>query len=338
MNCAERDTICNEHKISSYPTLVLFPGEHVLNGAQSAVSVLSWVRKTHPSESQLSKPDAGEAVGAVVQNPHLRLANSSLDVHELVKAAKLASLGLPTEARYVHDGLLADGTRGAPSPHASGLATTHAELQRPDGGAPSLRLRKMSHPIPAVDVLAAARWTLLHDVTAVLSATPSQAFARKPLGALRAWLHLLSRGLPRDRDGGTAANGAAELLTALHGEVHLPTSEEWRAMLVKANVEFWPSEWHACNSSHPELHAYPCSLWLLFHSLLAHQTEPDALPSLHAIVGYVTNFFSCKDCVGHFAVLAAGLEGELRAMASTHQHGRERAALWLWQAHNKVSG
>ena len=43
----------------------------------------------------------------------------------------------------------------SPSPHASGLATPHAELQRPDGGAPSLRLRKMSHPIPAVDVRAA---------------------------------------------------------------------------------------------------------------------------------------------------------------------------------------
>ena len=96
--------------------------------------------------------------------------------------------------------------------------------------------------------------------------------------------------------------------------------------------------WVGCNSSRPELHAYPCSLWLLFHTLVAHAPEPDALPTLHAIVGYVTNFFGCAECVGHFAVLAARLESDVRALA-THRHrgGRERAALWLWKAHNTVS-
>ena len=96
--------------------------------------------------------------------------------------------------------------------------------------------------------------------------------------------------------------------------------------------------WVGCNSSRPELHAYPCSLWLLFHTLVAHAPEPDALPTLHAIVGYVTNFFGCKECVGHFAVLAARLESDLRALAAhKHRGGRERAALWLWKAHNSVS-
>ena len=70
----------------------------------------------------------------------------------------------------------------------------------------------------------------------------------------------------------------------------------------------------------------------------AHASEPDALPTLHAIVGYVTSYFGCSDCVGHFAVIAARLESDIREL-STHAHhgGRERAALWLWQAHNKVN-
>ena len=71
---------------------------------------------------------------------------------------------------------------------------------------------------------------------------------------------------------------------------------------------------------------------------LAHASEPDALPNLHTIVGYVTNFFGCADCVGHFAVISARLESDIREL-STHSHhgGRERAQLWLWQAHNKVN-
>jgi hypothetical protein len=65
----------------------------------------------------------------------------------------------------------------------------------------------------------------------------------------------------------------------------------------------------------------------------------DALPTLHSIVAYVTNFFGCTECVGHFAVLAARLETDVREMADVHhQHGgRARAALWLWQVHNKVN-
>ena len=51
----------------------------------------------------------------------------------------------------------------------------------------------------------------------------------------------------------------------------------------------------------------------------------------------MTNFFSCQECVGHFAVIAAGLEQNLMEMASQHRHGRDRAALWLWQAHNRVN-
>lgn len=42
--------------------------------------------------------------------------------------------------------------------------------------------------------------------------------------------------------------------------------------------------------------------------------------------------------VGHFAIIAARLEPELRELAGQHHHGgRDRAALWLWQAHNSVN-
>ena len=210
-------------------------------------------------------------------------------------------------------------------------------IQHPAADAAMLQLRPMPWPVPVDDVLAAARYTLEQEIFATLSAAPSHAYARTKLGALRAWLHLLHRALPHGRDGGAAATGASELLSGLHGRASLPSPEEWRALLTQSGVDAWPSSWHACNSSHAELHAYPCALWLLFHSLLAHASEPEALPSLHAVVGYIKEFFGCEDCRGHFMVLAAALEKDVREMASEHEHGRHRAALWLWQAHNHVN-
>ena len=96
----------------------------------------------------------------------------------------------------------------------------------------------------------------------------------------------------------------------------------------------WPITWVACNSSRADLHAYPCSLWLLFHTLIAHSSEPTALTTLHAVVGYVTTFFSCSECASHFRQLASHLDADVRK--SKLKGGRDRAMLWLWEAHNKV--
>ena len=201
------------------------------------------------------------------------------------------------------------------------------------------RFAQMPRPVPVRDILTAARYSLYHDVADALTSAPREAYARKRLGALRAWLHALHRALPHERDGGAAATGAGELLASLHGRTGLPTHDEWIEMLARSGFpEDTVDEWVGCASNHTELHGYPCSLWMLFHTLLAHSPEPEALPTLHTIIGYVTNFFGCADCVGHFAVLSAHLETDLRALSQQRHHGgRERAALWLWQAHNKVN-
>ena len=96
---------------------------------------------------------------------------------------------------------------------------------------------------------------------------------------------------------GVTAKGAGEMLTALHGQIELPSHNQWTELLQRTGLgDATEMPWTACNSSRAELHAYPCALWLLFHTLLAHSAEPEAMPSLHAIVGYITNFFGCTDC------------------------------------------
>ncbi len=337
VNCVQHDDICNAHGVNMYPTLVLYPGEEKFDGAHNKEAVLAWVHEQHALSTAVAATDAppkavataattAVAAAAVAATPTTAAATPAVQAAQV--HAKLASLVQQQATRL--------------GPNASLLLQHPAAdaamlLQHPAADAAMLKLRPMPRPVPVEDVLAAARYTLHKDVLATLSAAPSHAYARTKLGALRAWLHLLHRALPQGRDGGAAATGASELLNGLHGRTTLPSADEWRALLSRSGVDAWPSAWNACNSTHAELHAYPCALWLLFHSLLAHATEPEALPSLHAIVGYVKEFFGCEDCRGHFTVLAAALEKDLREMASEHQHGRHRAALWLWQAHNHVN-
>ena len=318
VNCPEHKDICTSHGISAYPTIVLFPGEKKFEGSHTKEAVFAWVQEQHRTSTgtDAAVPDAAATAATVA-------------------AAASQAVGRMVANDVMRQGDAAARAVGSMLQHAAHNASV--VIQHPAADAAMLQLRPMPWPVPVDDVLAAARYTLEQEIFATLSAAPSHAYARTKLGALRAWLHLLHRALPHGRDGGAAATGASELLSGLHGRASLPSPEEWRALLTQSGVDAWPSSWHACNSSHAELHAYPCALWLLFHSLLAHASEPEALPSLHAVVGYIKEFFGCEDCRGHFMVLAAALEKDVREMASEHEHGRHRAALWLWQAHNHVN-
>ena len=89
----------------------------------------------------------------------------------------------------------------------------------------------MPRPVPVEDVLAAARYSLYHDVSNALAASVSNANPRRRLGALKSWLYALQHALPQ-LDGGAAAAGMGELLAGLHafGD-SLPTQDEWMQML-----------------------------------------------------------------------------------------------------------
>ena len=319
VNCAEYDAICNKHSITSYPTIMLYPGELHFSGlglgANNNVElVLGWVKEKFPDAEELP------------------VANYSSDYFKARVNMALEQAAAASKGGATGGGLGDDLMRTAAD---LGISPQEDE----DSPRPMLRPRQMPRPAPVTDVLTAARYSLYHDVAkALLKAAPKESSsARKRLGALRAWLHALHHALPHDRDGGTAATGTGELLAALHGKTELPDHEEWMGMLARSGFPDAPDEWDGCASNHTDLHAYPCSLWILFHTLLAHSSEPDALPNLHTIVGYVTHFFGCADCSGHFAVLSARLETDIRELFGGHHGGRERATLWLWQAHNKVN-
>ncbi|XP_067140926.1 sulfhydryl oxidase 2-like isoform X2 [Centruroides vittatus] len=96
-------------------------------------------------------------------------------------------------------------------------------------------------------------------------------------------------------------------------------------------------DWQGCKGSKPGFRGYPCSLWMLFHTLTvqAHYKYQkgivnDSHEALFAIRGYVKYFFTCADCSEHFQNMASNMENELQNQDDT--------ILWLWKAHNRVNG
>jgi len=99
-------------------------------------------------------------------------------------------------------------------------------------------------------------------------------------------------------------------------EADLPGEQQWAGMLQRAGIsESIGSPYLSeaanrlvmCTSAMPARHGYPCSLWLLFHTLLAHSSPEHAPQTLEAILRYVDVFFSCAECVAHFRSLALHL-------------------------------
>ena len=152
------------------------------------------------------------------------------------------------------------------------------------------------------------------------------------LGALVEWLDALGFALPR-KDWRTRADELRAVVAA---------KPRWkREALTKQLVKHGfaePSErdWAACGACAPRgpeaagTGGYACSLWLLFHALLANCDRRAAPHVLDAIRAFVVNFFGCADCAAHFGAMWDELDGA----AASNQID---ANVWLWRAHNAVS-
>ncbi|CAF1215251.1 unnamed protein product [Adineta steineri] len=94
-----------------------------------------------------------------------------------------------------------------------------------------------------------------------------------------------------------------------------------------------------CNGSDSSKRGYPCTLWVLFHSMTVKQAilaEQNALPSyikpsdvIVSIREFIGNFFLCEECVTHFVNMTINAENEIK---SYHE-----SILYLWRSHNIVN-
>ena len=97
-----------------------------------------------------------------------------------------------------------------------------------------------------------------------------------------------------------------------------------------------PSNWTGCAGSQSKFRGYPCSLWTLFHTLSVNAANKDAAfkkggvsTVAKAMEGYISNFFSCRDCAEHFANHVS----QLGSLPSTG----DQSIIWLWRVHNTAN-
>ncbi len=94
-------------------------------------------------------------------------------------------------------------------------------------------------------------------------------------------------------------------------------------------------EWAACRGSAPRYGGYPCGQWSLWHTLTVRQRAAQRghpTQVLNAMVGYIRNFFSCRECAEHFVEATRG-----GADFATTVTDYDSAVLYLWGKHNEVN-
>ena len=333
INCAnhKNDDGCNANHIKSFPTIILFGGpSHVEvkhEEARTAKAMLDWLANhtglplaDHTLSEATLAPKAVPAPAKTVEAAATPKTLTSADARRLDPAKTAAKAG--------------GGEAWARTHAAKQMAAARAAA----GGvrAPLVPRPEVSRPVPYDDLFAAVEYSLRHEVPPA----DGESLSSDKLRALKHWLKALTRGLPTSPDGGQLRASievvAQKLEGAFAGREAL-TAARYNAALDAAEPPWGATSWTHCTSPHPELHGYPCSLWLLFHSLLAHATDDDAFSVVLAIQEYVHAFFSCRECADNFEK-----EWQSRGVYEPRANAkpmslRHRWALWLWRAHNSVS-
>ncbi|XP_025016638.1 sulfhydryl oxidase 2 [Tetranychus urticae] len=155
------------------------------------------------------------------------------------------------------------------------------------------------------------------------------------LQILKSFISILDDYFPFDSD--SPKIFITSLSKWLSTQVHGLEMDDFTSVLDKLNQHNpfpKPQNWITCQGSEPGFRGYPCSLWLLFHTLTVNEYiktngEPNDHRVLYTMRDYITNFFSCAECAKHFREMSSNMESSL-----INPNG---SILWLWRAHNIVN-
>jgi thiol oxidase len=192
-----------------------------------------------------------------------------------------------------------------------------------------------TNKVHMIDLYNALRYSFYHEVLL------HQSFNQSQVRSLQKYFVVLNKFFPFDNE--NPRRFIRRMTQWIHAR-NQTTSSALQAIM-KAGSEgflFPLRNYITCRGSRSELRGYPCSLWLLFHTLTVSEYEYFRTQSkkdsnfhgthlvLPAMKEYISHFFTCKDCSDHFAQMAQGLEQDL-----VHDNS---SVLWLWRKHNEVNG
>uniref|UniRef100_A0A915PU61 Sulfhydryl oxidase n=1 Tax=Setaria digitata TaxID=48799 RepID=A0A915PU61_9BILA len=188
------------------------------------------------------------------------------------------------------------------------------------------------------DMLKAMRYSIFDEVT-----RSNMDLRGKNLTALRNFLDLLAKTLLNSK---RAVNLFGKMRDYLDqkGMENTITAKDYKEKfrnLEEENDNPFPTEadWEHCAGSSPQFRGYTCGLWTAFHALTIQAyknsvNDPKFAPiaPLVAIRDWVSNFFGCEHCRGHFIRMTT------RTFRMESQvHRPEDTFIYLWQAHNIVN-
>lgn len=194
------------------------------------------------------------------------------------------------------------------------------------------RIKKMGDVVFQMDLEAALRYSLRHEVATVKEIT------KEKLTALKIYLNVLSKYFPFGRNGRIFLQDLKDFVwykTTVKGDdiAKILMNAEKEDQLVFSS----PHHWLGCKGSSNIYRGYPCGLWKMFHYLTVNAADYNEGVKgsnykivLEAMHGYIKHFFGCTDCSQHFQDMAK--KRELSKVTSW-----DDSILWLWMAHNEVN-
>eukprot|EP00795_Rhopilema_esculentum_P010242 gene10242-18931_t len=168
--------------------------------------------------------------------------------------------------------------------------------------------------VPKIRVIKGEALNALKNwVNLLMQCTPAEAFLSRYLAGLDKWLKR-----PAHQSSVTSGEWLQYMDEQQKFDSYLPVEVEWRG----------------CQGSKPHYRGFPCSLWVLFHTMTVHcgtKPKPDltGLEILRRIRGFIDYFFGCRYCRNHFVAMASNLDNEVKS--------NDDAILWLWERHNRVN-
>jgi thiol oxidase len=125
-------------------------------------------------------------------------------------------------------------------------------------------------------------------------------------------------------------NDLVHLAEIIKNEKIIKTRQDWINILDKTQLNPDQIEYAACTGSSGGKRGYPCSLWTLFHFLVANSADDEAAAVVAVVVDIVTYFFGCLNCVENF-------KNEILQFPVNDVVDTKSAVLWLWRIHNSVN-
>ncbi|KAL1130959.1 hypothetical protein AAG570_012200 [Ranatra chinensis] len=194
-----------------------------------------------------------------------------------------------------------------------------------------LHLNQLSDVVFQLDLEGGLKYTLFHEI-------PShKVISGNSMVALKSYVNVLNKYFPFRKEG-------MKFISKVYEEIYKKDDiggSDFEALVSHYEKKYhsvflYPQGWLGCRGSQPHYRGFPCSLWLIFHTLTVqaelhknkyHDSDPKEV--LHAMLGYVKHFFGCTDCSQHFQQMADSIDQDV--------HSLEGSILWLWKAHNKVN-